>query len=258
MWAYGIWEYVKCNSCNKIHSKEDVFWHLSKDIYLESVTKIEKIIGQNILCNECGSDTTFIYDVDKYMEEIRKRYNESDESFLTVFRDENWEIRWFEDGYMDSFENIFEREFKTYYIKLYYEIYEIIESIINIPMPKKILLCCSVWMEQKFASFFTLYNIMQNFFSWINNRFKGEQKLWLCEAVVWWLPHSLYHVAWTKRLWIPENEDLYDKINNISIDFKSDIFINIDITNNFINKMSIPVKEYMKLNRKKMNEVLIR
>jgi len=48
------------------------------------------------------------------MQEIWKRYNES-EAFLTIFRDENGEIRGFEDGYIDTFSIIYQREFKKYY-----------------------------------------------------------------------------------------------------------------------------------------------
>jgi hypothetical protein len=64
MWARedGIWEYVKCSSCGKIHSKEEVFWHLSNDIKLLTVWKIEEILWINqINCFDCWEKTIYIW-----------------------------------------------------------------------------------------------------------------------------------------------------------------------------------------------------
>lgn len=255
MWSYWIGEYVKCENCGEIHSKQDIFWHLSKDIYLETVSKIENILWLNrISCPNCNSDTEFIYDESDYINEIKERYNNSINSFLTVFRDENWEIRAFEDWYIDNFDNIFQREFEKYYSLIWKNRIIIeIEKILWWKIPEKILLCCSIWTEQKYSSFFIFYKMMYNFFSNISNMY-NENILWLYEAVVWWLPHSIYHICWTDRVWIPQNNLYENVINNGNL--KSDIFVHNNVINTVLNSISLPVKEFVRKNKKEMRIIL--
>lgn len=62
MWTYGIGELAQCHTCEKILSKKDVFWNLSKDIYEKTVTKIMNILWmENIICPSCKWETKLIY-----------------------------------------------------------------------------------------------------------------------------------------------------------------------------------------------------
>lgn len=257
MWAREDWigEYIKCTCCNKIHSKEDVYLHITNDLKIQTVAKIEEALQIiKIPCISCHSKTEYIYDRNEYIEEIRDRYSNSVESFLTVLRDKNWEIRGFEDWYIDRFDRIYKNEFSLYYNNIWTTlIKKKVEEIIKMDLPNDILMCSSVWMEQKYANFYNLYNIMKHFFWNIYNK-KWKDLLWLYEAVVWWVPYSIYHIAWVERLWIPES-DLYSKVENISSNYKSDIFVHSNVAWSFSNALKPEVKEFIRSNRKIMKEI---
>ncbi|MDD4152017.1 MAG: hypothetical protein PHR68_05360, partial [Candidatus Gracilibacteria bacterium] len=89
MWARedGLGEYIKCECCNKIYSKEDVFGHLSKEIKIQTIKKIEEIIDFDIVCPDCKGQVKSIYDREEYIESVLDRYKNTIESFLTVYRD---------------------------------------------------------------------------------------------------------------------------------------------------------------------------
>jgi hypothetical protein len=80
---------MKCETCGKIHSKEDVFGHISKEIKIQTVKKIEEIIDFDIVCSYCLSPLKSIYERSEYIESVRDRYSNTIESFLTVYRDYN-------------------------------------------------------------------------------------------------------------------------------------------------------------------------
>lgn len=250
MWSHGIWEYVQCKNCDTIHSKQDIFWYLSNDIYLETVTQIENILNiDRIECPRCRSDTEFIYNEEEYIEDIQNRYNNSIESFLTVSKTNQWKIIAFEDWYIDNFKSIYDREFKKYYNEIWEEkMKEIIEKKLGYLLPKEILLCSSAWANQKYSSFYIFYKLLFNFFSHIR-KIKWDNLLWLYEAVVWWLPHWIYNASWASRVWIPES-NIYKEILNTSINYSSDIFFHESVTLKFSESLSLPVREFFKKNKK--------
>lgn len=257
MWARedGIWEYIKCTSCGEIHSKEEVFWHLSNDIKILTVAKIEEILKiTDIPCISCNSKTEFIYDRNEYIEEIRDRYNNSIESFLTVYRDPKWEIRGFFDWYLDTFDNIYDKEFDYYYSSIWKKwLKEIIEFNTQIQLPENILLCSALWMEESYKNFFALHDIIKEFFL---NIFilKWGNVFGIAESTLGSNTHSIYHSAWAIKTWILSKQN---SINNKKEWIVSDIFIHPWITNSYINKFWNSPRDFLKKYWNKMKEVLV-
>lgn len=256
MWAREdwLWEYMKCESCLKIHSKEDIFWHLSNDIKIQTVKKIEEIIDFDKVCSYCNWKIESIYDRNEYIESIRDRYFNSIESFLTVYRDDNWEIRWFMDWYIDSFEKIYEREFSTYYSNFWVSgIKKIINENLFLNIPDEILVCTSLWFENKYKNFFDLYEVMKIFFLWIYKK-RWWNVFWIAESVLWTNTHSIYYSLWAKEIWL-------SKFNNLLLNKNSnkytDLFIHPWITGDYFFKMLDWPKTFLKSNIHKMREVLI-
>lgn len=251
MWARndGIGEYVKCSSCNNIDSKEDIYWKLSNDIKILTVWKIENILEKNrIECSECGSDSKPIYQRDEYMEEIRNRYNNSD-SYISIFRDSWWEIRWFADWYIDSFDTIYTREFEHYYKEIWIDwIKKSIESIINTNTPKELLVWTAVWIEEKYKNFNILYLLIKNFFDGIGAYREGI--MWIAESRIWTNTHWIYHSMWAKRL------NLSNYTNNNS-NFNSDIFIHPWAVIDYKKEFWVTLKQFLRKHSIKMKEVLL-
>jgi len=158
MWAEWIWEYVKCSQCSQVFWKNDIFWHLERKIYQETVQQIEKIIWlESIKCKKCNSDTDFIW-WDTYLNEIKARYYDK-ESFLTTLRSDSWEIIWFSDGYINDLETIYKREFELYYSNIWLEkIKEMIKEKLSWNLPKKFFMHSTTWIEKKYSTLKLLYS----------------------------------------------------------------------------------------------------
>jgi len=253
MWAEWIWEYVKCVQCSKVFWKNDIFWHLEKAIYQETVWKIEKILNINsIKCKCCGWDTDFIW-WEYYLKEIQERYND-EKTFLTTLRDNNGEICGFTDGYINDFDTIYEREFKYYYSNIWKnEIKKRIKTLISLDLPNTLLMNWVVALDTKYSNIQTFLAIIEQFYHnllklWYNDI------IWIYEANIWDTAHSIYHIFWWKRILVGTK----NQVSNRSDKHSSDILIHYDIVNTTLEKLSIPFKDFIKKNSKKMKEVLIR
>lgn len=248
MWARDDWigEYVKCESCNKIHSKEDIFWHLTKDIKIQTVKKIEEIIDFDIVCLDCGSEVKSIYDRNEYIESIRSRYNDTIESFLTVYRDDTGEIRGFMDWYIDNFSNVYNREFKAYYDNIWLDIIDqMIKQKLNIDrIPYYILSCSSLGIENKYANFLLVLKLMQSFFYSIDEKWRNI--LWITELEIGSYIHNLHTILGTIQLWIT-NESL--SINNKNMNFNSDIFIHPTLIQDYKEALWIPLRKFISMHK---------
>ena len=149
IWATWIWEYVKCNYCNEIHSKEDIFWHLPIDIKKKSVDILEELfLSDTINCKKCKSwNTSFIYDLDFNIQNIIDRYKNSVESYLSILHDDEWNFYWFSDWYIDKFKIIYKNELLIYFWEdLYNDLINnwFVDNFINY------FCCSSVWiLEEK-------------------------------------------------------------------------------------------------------------
>ena len=170
MWAFWIGEYVKCNCCWKIHSKKDIFWHLSAEIRRESVVRLEELhISDSISCKQCEStNTEFIYDVAENMKAIVDRYRNSVASYLSVLHDSNWDIVGFWDLYIDSFEWIYSREFNSYYGNwIYNQLSEFLDWY------SMILYFSSIWTINKYISLREYFSIMNNLLFSVSDEFSS-------------------------------------------------------------------------------------
>lgn len=109
---------MQCSACGVMHSKNDIFGHLAKDIYEKTVASIMRTLEMSkIPCPDCGGVTRFIYG-DSNVENIKERLLDSEDSFLVVCRDENGDIVGYMDGYVDSLETIFRRELEYHYSEI--------------------------------------------------------------------------------------------------------------------------------------------
>jgi len=229
MWSHWLWEYVECQNCWMISSKKDIFWNLSKDIYLKTVSEIESILLlDSIRCTNCWEYTEYIYDENKYIEKIRDRYKNSIKAFLVVFRDEYWEIKWFTDWYIDGFDNIYKREFEKYYSLVWKDkiLDKINENIWFIP--DNFLLCSAIWLHWKNTGDFVLNYLMHMFYLEVSKY--NIWVIWLFEASLWSKMQKYYSNLWCRELWFS------DYVGNIHEGNRSDIFVHSNIVEAFLGK----------------------
>jgi len=158
LWAHWIWEYVQCNNCWRVHSKNDIYWHLLDEIRLESVSKIEDILSlDSIKCKTCNSDTKFMYDIWTNIEEIKKRLFDTKISFMSILRNENnWEIHWFMDWYIDDFSTIYKNELIYHYDNIWLKnIFNIVDVFFKWELEKNLFTISSIGTEEKYKWLFT-------------------------------------------------------------------------------------------------------
>lgn len=254
MWAEWIWEYLKCDSCWEIYSKKDIYGDLTTDIYNETVAQIEKIIWFKwIDCEKCWDETSHIWGKE-YLDEIRTRYND-EEAFLTIIRNNIWEVIWFSDVYINNLETIYKREFEHYYFEIWSDkIRKMIWVILNWNVPQKILMHSTTGIESKYANLGLFLSILSELYKHLQSQWYNDI-LWLYEACIWSTAHSLYHVAGAKRIWL--NIDNL-KWKNKYKDSVSDIFVHENIVPSIIETFSLPVKIFIKKYSTKMKQVLVR
>lgn len=257
MWAYWIWEYVKCNNCWSIHSKNDIYWHLENHIKTESVTTIEKILWlDSIKCKKCNNDTEFIYDEKTNIKSIKDRLFNSDKSYISIMRNfNNWDIYWFMDWYIDTFKNIYDREFKEHYANIWSDkIINRVESKIWY-IPEKFLSFSSMWTFQKYVSFYNVFNLIKFFFNWIEDNKKNL--LWITELDTWSNLHWFHHSMWIQKLWITDNFEDINLLSNLNSSYNTDLYIQPMVVKTYKEWYNLWVKDFIKKNKKVMKEVLV-
>lgn len=256
MWSResSIWEYVKCNNCWKIHSKEDIFWHISNEIKSLTVKKIESIIDFDIVCLECNDNVSYIYNRNDYIESIIDRYNNL-ESNLSICRNKKLEIIWFFDWYKSNFIDIFNREFSKYYSDIWINtIINILETNFWINLENDLFVSSSLWMEDEYKNLINTYNLMKNFYT---NVFQKHWYIdWIYESKLWTNTHAIYEITWAKKIWISDDVNLFSKVKNINLNSVSDIFIHKKIAETSLKSMNLSAKDFIKKNRINIKEIL--
>lgn len=258
MWAEWIWEYLKCDWCWEIYSKNDIYWTLPWDIYVESVAKLEQISWIDITeCKCCWDNVCHIWWKD-YINDIQERYSDN-ESFLTIIRNQVWDIVWFTDAYISDLDTIYRREFEHYYNEIWLDkIKDMIKNILNWEIPREILMHSTTGIESKYSNIGLFLNLIYELYKNIYNIWYIDI-LGLYEASVWSTAHSLYYSVWAERIWINNwNIDSNYKLKNTHKESTSDIFVHKNIVTSAVNNFWLPVKIFMKKNSKKIREVLCR
>ena len=239
MWAFWLWEYVKCNCCNKIHSKNDIFWHLSDEIRRESVTKLEEIyLWDSINCKTCNStNTEFIYDVSTNVEIFRDRYKE--QAFLVLSYSESWDIVWFCDWYISDFKSIFLKDLSAHYENFSItKIEDKIKNTLSLKELDKMLYFSSLWTYERYLSYWYIYELLRSFFKSI---YLNLQIPWITELDKNNSLYKIYQMMWSNSLWL--NKTL---ISNISINYDSDICVFPDPINDFKTKYDVSFRTLVK------------
>lgn len=239
MWAYWLWEYVKCNCCNKIHSKNDIFWHLASDIRLESVTKLEEIfLWDSIKCKNCeSSDTDFIHDVDKSVSLFRKKYNK--QAFLVLWYNSIWDIVWFMDWYFAYLVDIYNLEISYHYPNLAIDILE--KAVINkldISILGKILSLSSIWTYEKNISYCFIYELIRIFFKIVS---ENHGTPWIIELDKKNSLYLIYKIMWSISLWIDNKQAIW-----INENYESDLCVFYDPIDNFNSNFDMTFRQFVK------------
>lgn len=247
MWAEGIWEFVQCNCCQKMMSKQDIFWHLEKEVYDETVKKIMWILSINeIPCISCGWETKFVYWKDN-VETIRERLLKSSDSFLVIWENSLWDIIWYMDGYVNPLESIYKRELLYHYEDIGFpEINKRVEKILW-KIPENMISFSSMWLLWGYANFFTIFHMYKHFSQTVPLEYLQTPGITELDK-----NNNLYFIyknMLSKSLGISENEELKIKIKNTWVNYESDIVIFEHPLKNFLEQFSHWIKHFLKMTR---------
>ena len=257
MWARNewLWEYVKCSDCSKIHSKQDIFWCISDKIYTKTVSTIEQILAlDSIQCTDCWSDTKHMYWDEEHKSKILDRYNNS-ESYMSLLRTDNWDIKWFMDWYIDSFNTIYERELKYHYELVWKDfLIKFIEEALWWKLPSKLLSYSALWTEEKYMNLYNIFKLLSTFFYSIPNF--NNNVVWITELNAWKTLHALYSWLWILRLNLSTKKELEWFKVDLKDDYNSDIFLQKTIVENW-DYFNIPVSKFIRKNIKSIRSVLV-
>ncbi|MDD2871096.1 MAG: hypothetical protein PHS49_03825 [Candidatus Gracilibacteria bacterium] len=258
LWAYGIGEYVKCNCCGLIHSKNDIFGHLSEDIKMKCVSDLEEILMyDSIKCKRCDGDTEFVYDIETNVLEIKKRLFGSKDSFISKLVDaDNGDTKGFVDGYIDNLENIFEREFSPHYGFVGYDYFKNIfeQSIGNCNSNSNdFFTISSLGTLEDSKSLVNILNLFKEFIFSIPDLY--DDKTLVVEFDTGSIVHSIFHAVGFNKL--PIENEKKSLINNTSDSYRSDLYYCNNMVKNSRTNFSQPLKQFIKTYSDKMREVLI-
>ncbi len=239
MWAYSLWEYIKCKCCNEIHSKNDIFWHLSYEIRKESVSKLEEIyLWDSINCKKCNStNIDFIYDIPKNLEVFRDRYKEK--AFLVLSYSENWDVVWFCDWYISDFNSIFLKDLFYHYKNFdKSEIWNNIKGKLLLNDLEEMLCFSSLWTYEKYINYSYIYELLRSFFKSI----KSDKTIpWITELDKNNSLYKIYQMMWSISLDLDKN-----KIVNTSNNYYSDICVFPNPIYDFKNKYNVNFRTLVK------------
>lgn len=234
-WAHGINEYRMCDSCWKVHSKDEIYEGMPEVVKKLPVGKLEEILwSPNIRCICCDGPTHPIY-WKEYIECIRERYK--DRAYLAVLREENedahtqgiWinrkrgRIKGFIDWYMWDFSTIYEREFQQYYGSSFTqeELKSYIEKKIWYKLPEQVLFWTALAMDERYKSMNNVYKLLKWFFGAMNPE---EGIVCISEAAGGTNVCQIYLSMWAQAVGINDAIS-QDQLNGKASDMLSDIYV---------------------------------
>ena len=224
MWADGIWEFVQCEDCGKMHSKKDIFWSLPKHEYEKTVQELLGSHGPtNLSCQDCSGRTRFVYG-DENLWVIEERLLRTKRSFLVVERNHAGKIVGYEDAYVSDLEDIFRREFLTHYGEIGFPVIrERVESLLWKIKMDEFLVLSDIGFLTSYRNFTNLFKVLSRIAQIMPpDTYKYP---WFTELDE---ENSLYKISEAlggKSLWIRKDPVLGPKITNVSGSYKSDLIV---------------------------------
>lgn len=220
MWARkeGLWEYMECESCWALYSKQDIYWDLEKSIYNKTVSELENNEWRDIFCcSACWGKNTHCFSEKDYTKSMRERY--SLRSTLVLMYDDK-KLIWFMDGYVSWLEDIYSREFAEHYSDI--GIDKIKEAIYTTLwyLPDEYFSCASSWTREGYMNFFHIYNLLQNFFLHFPSHM--EEVTWLSELHSGWPYSKIFWKLWTRSIGLREKHKESIQSSN---SYDSDIYV---------------------------------
>lgn len=242
MWAYGIWEYVKCSVCDIIYSKEDIYSEKIIHFSNKTVQEIEQILWNwHLNCNKCDSKILHIYDTEKNIENIKNRLLKTNDSFISLLKEDNDNIVWFIDWYIADFDFIYDNELKDHYQDIWKEKLKIIiENNLKSDLPNYFFSFSSMWTIEKYKSFYNVFSLINSVTNSIDKKY--DNVLWITELDKWSNLYSLYNSIWIIWLWLSE----YNYAQNKNDFYNSDIFLKPSFLNEAKKAFSMWPKYFLK------------
>lgn len=208
MWAWAwIKEFVQCTQCDKIFSKKDIYGDIPEWIYKKTVANIMRIMWQkNIPCPCCANETQFMYEPKKYIDIMCDKYKNSIDAFLTIVRNQEGEIVWFSEGYVDTVDQLFSRrDLWDHYGDI--DISLVKESIEDILWynPPFVFLISAIWLLESYVNPYTLISMLNIFTKDIPDKY--DYTPWLMELEKWHILYAVSETLWAKKSWISYTRD---------------------------------------------------
>lgn len=221
MWARGIWEYIRCDECESIFSKEDIYgkkWNLDllMDLQKETVMQIEGIIW--LWCPDCPTcqwQASHIYSMDDYIPKIEKRFMR-DEAFLSVAK-KSWEIIWFMDWYIANLEEIFQDEFSYHFSD---DVLDQIMDRYRLYRKQKMLTVASIGTDDKNKNLTVVFSLLRIFFWNIDDDLDNIS--WIVESIVWSTTYCIFNLMWADWMKM-QNKSFWIIEDSVNREFKTDI-----------------------------------
>jgi len=251
LWAYWIGEYVKCENCWKINSKNDIFWEKFSEIKKESVTKLEELLWDSIRCSNCNSQKTyFIYDEYEYSKDIKERLFESKASFISLLYNQD-EIIGFMDGYIDSLKKIYKREFVFHYWEEWFlNLKRELENVKTVKDLDNLMVIAWAWTIEKYISLGNLLKLIDQYSLVVDKKFYNNT--WIIELDEWSSVHWIFHVLGFKKVEMDVGL-LKDKSEN----YNSWIYYMENMVESYLKEfLNLWIKKFLKNYKEKMKEVL--
>lgn len=254
MWAYGLWEFIKCNECWEIQWKQEIFGKLSNEINENTVADIMRILGiKDIPCPFCWWSTNFIY-WEENESAIRERLTQSD-AYIAICRNQVGRIVGYMDMYIDSFDTIFRRELASHYKLIGIdEVRDRAEKILWSPTPNMVSFS-AMWMLKQYMSMYLVFKLW-NTLATSEIPSKYFRMPWITELDRNNNLSSLYSMMWSMSLELNNDVDFKGKITNTWKSYVSDVVVFSKPITDFREKFNIWTREFLRAysrDRKKQN-----
>ncbi len=250
MWARWLWEFLECDNCSYIASKDDIFgswkYGITSEGYKKTIAFILSHMDDNdqkkiYSCPHCNSAMSPIY-WNNYKDEIKSRLLDT-ESYLTVCR-VRWEIVWYMDFFVASPEEAYERDWKRHYEGVGFS--EIDKRIsLNLGYtPKKIICFTAMGLLEEYSNFFTIYTLL-------NTNFQSAPKS--IYKIPWatelnkdsWL-YNIYRLMWSNSLHLTDDINWLQKLKHIKGTYKSDIVTFPSPVETFMDNFSMSIRQFLR------------